>query len=96
MKAIETVRKRSFIAGPLPQKCEDCIKKECNSSKRHSQDGSVQKHTFEPKSCGNSDSLEESDGVPKGATSSFASPPKAIKVKEVGINMVLSTFLFIL
>ena len=25
MKAIEIVLKRSFIAGPLPQQCEDCI-----------------------------------------------------------------------
>ena len=39
------------------------------------QDAGVQKHTLEPKSCGNSDSLEESDGVPKGDTSSFSSPP---------------------
>jgi hypothetical protein len=43
--------------------------------KHHLQDAGVQKHTLEPESCGNSDSLEEIDGVPKGATSSFASPP---------------------
>jgi len=35
----------------------------------------VQKHTLEPKSFGNSNNLEEIDGVLKGATSSFASPP---------------------
>ena len=28
MKAIETVPKRSFIVGPIPQKCEDCIQEE--------------------------------------------------------------------
>jgi len=39
------------------------------------QDAGVQKHTLEPESCGNSESLEEIDGVPKGATSSLASPP---------------------
>ena len=43
--------------------------------KHHLQDACVQKHTLEPESCGNSNSLEEIDGVPKGATSSFASPP---------------------
>ena len=75
MKAIEIVSKKSFIASPLPHKCEDCIQDECNSSKHHSQDVGVQKHTLEPESCGNSDSLEEIDGVPRGATSSFNSPP---------------------
>ena len=43
--------------------------------KHHLQDTGVQKHTLEPESCGNSDSHEEIDGVPKRATSSFASPP---------------------
>ena len=33
MKTIEIVPRRSFIAGPLPQKCEDCIQEECNSLK---------------------------------------------------------------
>ena len=46
MKAIETVPKRSFIAGPLPPKCEDCIQEECNSSKHHSHDIGAQKHTL--------------------------------------------------
>ena len=36
MKTIEIVPKRSFITGYLPQKCEDFIKEECNSSKDHS------------------------------------------------------------
>lgn len=97
MKLIETVPKRSFIAGPLPQKCEDCIQEECNSLKHHSHDVGVQKHILEPESCGNSDSLEESNSVPKGATSSFVSPPhEAIKVKAVGTNLVLNTLLLIL
>jgi len=39
------------------------------------QEAGVHKHALEPESCGNSDSLEEVDGVPKGATSSFSSPP---------------------
>ncbi len=75
MKAIETTPRRSCIAGLLPQVCEDCIQEECNSLKHHLQDAGVQKHTLEPESCGNSNSLEEIDGVPKGATSSFNSPP---------------------
>ena len=48
---------------------------ECNSLKHHLQDAGVQKHTLELESCGDSNGLEEIDGVPKGATSSFASPP---------------------
>ena len=35
----------------------------------------VHKHTLEPESCGNSETIEEVDDVPKGATSSFNSPP---------------------
>ena len=38
-------------------------------------DAGVQKNILELGGCGNSDNLEESDGVPKGATSSFASSP---------------------
>ena len=75
MKASETVPRRSFISGPLPQECEDCIKKEFNSLKHHLQYAGVQKHTLELESCGNSNNLVEIDGVPKGTTSSFASPP---------------------
>ena len=41
MKAIEIVPRRSFISCPLPQKCEDCIQEECNSSKHHSHDADV-------------------------------------------------------
>jgi len=70
MKAIETAPRRSCIA-----KCEDCIREECNSLKHHLQVAGVQKHTLEPESCGDSDSLEESDDFPKEATSSLASPP---------------------
>ena len=33
-------------------------------------------------SCGNSESLEEIDGVPKGATSSFNSPPHEGNIGE--------------
>ena len=66
MKAIETARRRGCIT-----ECEDCIQEECNSLKHHLQDASVHKNTLEPESCGNSNSLEEIDGVPKGATSSF-------------------------
>ena len=69
MKAIETVPRRSFISGLLPQECEDCIQEECNSLKYYLQDVGVQKHTLEPESWGDSNSLEEFDGVPKGATS---------------------------
>jgi len=39
------------------------------------QDADVHKHALEPESCGNSESLEEIDGVARGATSSFNSPP---------------------
>lgn len=39
------------------------------------QDAGVQKHALEPESWGDSNSLENFDGVPKGATSSFVSPP---------------------
>ncbi len=35
MKAIETVPRRSFISGLLPQKCKDCVHGECNSLKHH-------------------------------------------------------------
>ena len=35
----------------------------------------VYQHTLELESCGNSDTIEEVDGVPKGATSSFNSLP---------------------
>ena len=42
--------------------------------KHHLQEG-VHKHTLEPESCGNSETIEEVDGVPKGATSSFNSAP---------------------
>jgi len=70
MNAIETSPRRGCIA-----ECEGCIQEECNGLKHHLQDAGVQKHTLEPESCGNSNSLEEVDGVPKGVTSSFASPP---------------------
>ena len=43
--------------------------------KHHFQEEGVHKNTLEPESCGNSESIEEVDGVPKGATSSFNSPP---------------------
>ena len=43
--------------------------------KHHLQDAGVQKHTLDPEGCGNSNNLEEIDGVPKGATSSLDSPP---------------------
>jgi len=43
--------------------------------KHHFQDAGVQKHTLELESWGDSNSLGEIDGIPKGATSSFASPP---------------------
>jgi len=69
MKAIEIAQIRSCIT-----ECEDCVQEECNSSKHQLQDEGVKKHTIEPESCGNSNNLEEIDGVPKGATSSFASP----------------------
>ena len=59
----------------LPQECKDSIRGECNSLKHHFQEEGVHKHTLEPKSCGNSESIEEIDGVIKGATSSFDSPP---------------------
>ena len=75
MKTIETVPRRSFISGLLPQDYKDCIHGECNSLKHHLQDAGVYKHALELESCGNSDNLEEIDGVPKGATSSFDSPP---------------------
>ena len=35
MKAIETVPRRSFSSGLLPQECEDCIHGECNSLKHN-------------------------------------------------------------
>ena len=43
--------------------------------KHQLEDVGVQSHTLEPESWGDSNSLEEIDGVPKGATSSFDSPP---------------------
>ena len=70
MKAIKTAPRRSCIA-----KCEGCIQEECNSLKHQLQDAGVQKNTLEPKNWGDSNSLEEIDGVPKGAISSFDSPP---------------------
>ena len=33
MKTIETIPRRSFISGLLPQECKDCILRECNSLK---------------------------------------------------------------
>lgn len=75
MKIIETTPRRSFISGLLPQDCEDSILEECNGVKHTLQKEGVYQHTLEPKSCGNSDNLEEIVGVPKGATSSFNSPP---------------------
>ena len=70
MKTITVAPRRSCIV-----ECEDCIQEESNRLKHHLQDAGVQKHTLEPKSCGNSNNLEEIDGVPKGVASSFASPP---------------------
>jgi len=84
MKATKIVPKRSFNAGPLPQKCEDFVKEERNSLKHHSHDAGVEKHILEPESCGNSNSLEESDRVTKGATSSSVSPPHEGNKGEMG------------
>lgn len=70
MKAIEIAPRRGCIT-----ECEGCIQKECNGLKHHLQDAGVQKHTLEPDNWGDSNSLEESDGVPKGTISSFTSPP---------------------
>jgi len=75
IKTIEIVPRRSFIAGLLPQYCEDYILGECNSLKHTLQKEGVYEHTLEPESCGNSDNLEDIDGVPKGDASSFNSPP---------------------
>jgi len=75
MKTIETVPRRSFISGLLPQECKYCIPGECNNLKHHLQDAGIHKHVLEKESCGNFETIEEVDGVPKGATSSFNSPP---------------------
>lgn len=75
MKSSETIPRRSFISGSLPQVCKDCIHGECNSLKHTLQEEGVHKHAFEQESCESSKTIEEIDGVPKGATSSFDSPP---------------------
>lgn len=82
MKEIEIVPIRSFMSGLLPQKCKYCILGECNSLKHTLQKKGVHKHTLELKSCGNYETIEEMDGVPKGATSSFDSPPHECKKGE--------------
>jgi len=74
MKAIETVPRRSFILGSLPQVCKDFFHGECNCLKHNLQEEGVHKHALEQGSCESSKIIEEIDGFLKGATSSFDSP----------------------
>ena len=74
MKEIETVPRRSFILGSLPQVCKDCVHGQCNRLKHTLQEEGVHKNALKQGSCESSKIIEEIDGVPKGATSSFDSP----------------------
>ena len=66
MKAIETVPRRSFILGSLPQGCKDCIHGECNCLKHTLQEECVHKHALQQGSC---EIIEEIDGGSKGSHS---------------------------
>jgi hypothetical protein len=75
MKAIETVPRRSFISSSLSQGCKDCILDECNSLKHTLQEEGVHENALEQENCESSKTIEGIDDVPKGASSSFDSPP---------------------
>ena len=75
MKAIETIPRRNFISSSLPQVGKDCILGECNSLKHDLQEEGVHKNALEQENYESSKTIEGIDGVPKGASSSFDSPP---------------------
>ena len=70
-----TVPRRSFISSSLSQGCKDCILDECNSLKHTLQEEGVHENALEQENCESSKTIEEIDDVPKGASSSFDSPP---------------------
>jgi len=75
MMAIETVPRRIFVSSSLSQGCKGCILEECKSLKHALQEEGVHKHALEQENCKSYKTIEGIDGVPKGASSSFDSPP---------------------